>query len=71
MSFHYPLIGDPHLLTDNRGQAVAMAAGLERKLLRTSGDLDAYNLALGDFLEREVLKEILDAEMDSWSGPFN
>ena len=27
LSFHYPLIGNPMKLTDNRGQAVTMAAG--------------------------------------------
>ena len=52
LSFRYPLISEPHLLTDNKGQAVAMAAGLERKLLKTPGDLDAHNSALKDFLKK-------------------
>ena len=67
----YPLLGDPSLLTEDKGQAVAKAAGLERKLLRMPGDLNAYNLALDDLIEREVLKEISDSEMDSWSGHIN
>ena len=38
-----------------------MAAGLEKKLLRIPGDL----------IQRRLLKEISDNEMDSWSGPIN
>ena len=48
-----------------------MAAGLERRLLKTPGEINAYNDALKDFLERRVLKEISDEEMASWSGSLN
>ena len=67
----YPLLGDPTLLTEDKGQAVAKAASLERKLLRMPGDLNAYNLALEDLIEGWVLTEISDAEMETWSGPSN
>ena len=66
----YPLLGDPTLLTEDKGQAVAKAASLERKLLRMPGDLNAYNLALEDLLKRVVLKEISDVGMASWNDPF-
>ena len=35
VSFHYPLLKDPWLMSENRGQAVAMAVGLEKRLQRT------------------------------------
>ena len=65
--FHYPLLKDPRLMTDNRGQAVAMAAGLERRLQR-AGEIEAYNDALQD---QGTLREVSEDKMASWQGPLN
>ena len=62
ISFHYSLLRHPRLMTDNRGQAVAMAAGLERRLQRT-GEIEASNEALQDFLDRGTLQEVSKQEM--------
>ena len=48
-----------------------MAAGLERRLLKTPVEMDTYNDALKDFIERGTLREISDEEMASWDGHFN
>ena len=65
------LLDDPRLLSDNKDQAVAMAADLERKLLEAPGDLKAYNAALESFLKQGELREISEGEMTSWPGSFN
>ena len=70
ISFHYSLLRHPRLMTDNRGQAVAMAAGLERRLQK-AGEIEAYNEALQDFLDQGTLREVSEDEMASWKGPLN
>ena len=57
LNFTYPLIKDPSVLTDNRHQAIMLAKGLEKRLKRNN-ELDAYNEALRDFLNRGVILEI-------------
>ena len=57
LKFEYPLIKDPSVLQDNRQQAISMAAGLEKRLLK-SGELEAYNTEIRDFLDRGVIREI-------------
>ena len=56
LASRYSLLDNPSLLTEDKDQAVKMAASLEKKLLRMLGDQDAYNLALEDLLGKGVLK---------------
>ena len=69
VSFYYPLLKDPWLMSDNRNQALAMAVGLEKRLQKRTGEVDAYNEALRDFLDRGTLCEVSEEEMASWEGP--
>ena len=48
---NYPFKKDPSVLTDNYDQAVQLARGLEKRLIR-SGMLEAYNEQLRDMLTR-------------------
>ena len=68
--FHYPLIKDPVLLSDNWAQAIAIETGVQERLMK-NGQLEAYNDVVGDYIEREVFKELSDAEMEAWDGPVN
>ena len=70
LHFRYPLIKDPSVLTDNRRQAISMAEGLERRL-RKSGDLEIYNKALQEFLDRDCIVPISDEEMANCRGIIN
>jgi hypothetical protein len=70
ITFHYPLIKDPALLSDNRGQAIAMATGLERKLMK-QGKTEAYNEEIDGFIKRGVFRLLSDEEMSAWTGPKN
>ena len=55
------------MLSDNRGQVVKMATGLERRLKR-QGHLDAYNKEVQGYLDRGAVREISQDEMDTWGG---
>ena len=68
--FHYPLIKDPALLTDNRAQAIAVEASVKKKLIK-KGQLAAYNDVMKDYIQRGVFKELSQEEMDNWSKPVN
>ena len=68
--FKYPLIKDPALLSDNRSQAKAMAFGQEKRL-KVRGEIVEYNKEIASFVERKVIREICDDEMDRWKGPVN
>ena len=70
LKFTYPFVKDPSVLTDNRNQAIALAAGLEKRLKR-NGELDAYNKALQEFLDRGCLVELTEEEMENWDGIVN
>jgi hypothetical protein len=70
VTFHYPLLRDPACLSDNRGQAIAIACGLERRLVRNK-QLEAYNTEMRAFVERGVFKELSQEEMGAWAGPVN
>ena len=65
--FTYPTLQDPHLLTDNRGQATAMALGLERKL-RKRGQLEAYNKEVKGYVDSGVFRALTQEEMDTWAA---
>ena len=68
--FHYPLIKDPELLSDNRAQAIAIKTGVQSKLVK-DGQLEAYNNVMRDYIERGVFKELSQEEMDDWDRPVN
>ena len=61
----YPIIGDISKLRDNRYQVVKMAAGLERKLIK-SGHLAAYNEQFQDYIERGVLVPITKQQIQEY-----
>merc|ERR1711867_292140 len=68
--FHYLLIKDSALLTDNRAQTIAVEASVEKKL-KKNGQLAAYNDVMKDYIQRGVFKELSQEEMDNWSKPVN
>ena len=68
--YHYPLLKNPWLLEDNRAQAVAMAAGNKKRLMKR-GEVDKYNNELGGYIDRGVIRKLSDAEMAAWTGPVN
>ena len=70
VTFHYPLISDPMLLGDNRSQAVAIARGLERKLVER-GEIEPYNQEIQGYLDRNVIREVSRREMEEWDGAHN
>ena len=57
-------------MTDNCRQAVSMAEGLQRRL-RKNGDLEMYNKALQEFLDRDCIVPISDEEVANWRGVVN
>ena len=70
VTFRYPFIRDINLLQDNHGQAIAIASKLEARL-KLKHELHAYNLELQDFLDRGVLRNLNQHELESWTGPMN
>ena len=70
VTFRYPFIRDVNQLQDNRGQAIAIASKLEARF-KLKHELHAYNLELQDFLQRGVLRNLTQHELESWTGPVN
>ena len=70
VKFKYPLMRDPSVLGDNRGQVMSMAAALERKL-KKSGQLEDFNLEMEGFVHRDVFRELSEEEMRKWLGAIN
>ena len=68
--FRYPLLKLPDCLTDNRKQAIGIARRTEARLDK-KGQMEDYNLALQDFLNRGIMREIPGEEMTKWSEPIN
>ena len=67
---NYPFRRDPSVLTDNYAQAVQLARGLEKRLIK-SGMLEAYNAQLREMLERECLRLLTEEELKNWDGLIN
>ena len=64
----YPFLQDPSIaLTDNWGQAVAMATSLEKRLLK-EGFVDEFNVEFGKMKEKGAIVELSQLEMDQWGG---
>ena len=71
LSYRYPLIKDPAVvLSDNRQQAVGMAKGLERRLIK-EGLYKAYCDELQDYINRGVIRLLTDKEIEEWDGAVN
>ena len=70
LSMYYPLLKDGKVLGDNKQQAIGVARGLEHSLIKKK-QLDEYNSAFDDFIERGVIREISQEELDSWEGDCN
>ena len=70
VTFKYPLLKDPFLLTDNRNQVVSMAHGLERQLIK-SNQLADFNDEMEGFVHRGVFRELTEEEMRRWTGALN
>ena len=70
VTYHYPLLKDPWLLSNNRAQAIAMAAGNEKRLIKR-GEVEAYNKELKDYIDRGVIRKLSEEEMAAWTGPVN
>ena len=70
MVCEYPVVKDPSVLTDNRGQVTKMAESLEKKLKR-DGSMEEYNDCLQEMLDRGCMRELTDKEMDDWGGVVN
>ena len=66
--FHYLLIKDPALLTDNRAQDIAVEASVEKKLIK-NGQLAAYNDIMKDYIQRGVLKDQPEDEQHKENRP--
>ena len=71
LTFRYPLIKDPaEALSDNRRQAIGLSKGLEHRL-RKDGTLEQYNEQLRDYIERGVIREMSEKEIQDWDGAVN
>ena len=64
----YPFLQDPSTaLTDNWGQAVAMAASLEKRLVK-EGFVEEFNMEFAKMREKGAIVELSQLEMDQWGG---
>ena len=70
VNFKYTFIRDVNLLHDNRRQAIAIDTKLESRL-KAKQELIDYNKEIRDFLDRGVLRELSNHELESWEGPVN
>ena len=67
----YPWTEDVLKLRDNIQQATRMQCSVERRLLKDTAMMDAYNHEFQKFLDRGAISEISREEMDQYSGPVS
>ena len=60
-----------HKLTDNLSQVVRVQSSIERRLLKNSSHLEAYNAEFNKFLSRGAISQLSQDEMDSYDGPVS
>lgn len=65
----YPYEQEPTVLEDNRSQAIALMQKTEKRLSRNPTHAKEYCEQFQDFIDRGVLSEITDEEMDEHKGP--
>ena len=64
----YPFLQDPAVaLSDNWGQAVAMASSLEKRLVK-EGYVTEFNAEFAKMREKGAVVELSQLEMDQWGG---
>ena len=61
----YPLNQNYDLLVNNKMQAISRQTSLERKLLKMDR-MDEYNACYQDSIDRGVMVEITDSDIDDW-----
>ena len=66
----YPFIKDPYLLQDNRFSMIKRSESLEKSLKRRNMK-EAYDEEFKKFIERGVISEVSNEELESYSGPRN
>ena len=67
----YPFLEDPkEALSDNRHQAIACAASLERTLTK-KGLTDIFHVEFQKFIDNRSISEVLGQEMKDWTGPVH
>ena len=69
-SISFPFIKNPNVLSNNRNPMLKRSQSLEQSLKRR-GLSEAYNTEFKKFLERGVIAEVSQPELDSYSGPVN
>ena len=65
VNISYPINENYSILVNNKLQAVARQTSVERKLIKM-GRLDEYNACYQDSIDRGVMVEIFDADIDEW-----
>ena len=71
VSVTYPWTEEVHKLTDNLKQAVKVQGSVERRLLKNSSHLEAYNVEFRKFIERGAISKLTEEELDGYLGPTN
>ena len=66
----YPFIKDPYLLQDNRFSMIKRSESLEKSLKRKNMK-EAYDEEFQKFIERGVISEVSNEELESYSGLRN
>ena len=65
----YPFIKQGNL-SNNQGQVMSMQSSLEKRLMKTD-KIEVYNSCFQDFINRGVLKEVTEEELEAWEGGIN
>ena len=71
VSVTYPWTEEVHKLTDNLKQAVKVQGSVERRLLKNSSHLEAYNEEFRKFIERGAISKLTEEELDGYLGPIS
>ena len=66
----FPFIKNPNVLSNNRVPMLRRSQKLEQNLQKR-GLLENYNTEFNKFLERNVISEVSQEELDSYGGPKN
>ena len=67
----YPYSTDPSILKDNRHQALSILLQVEKRLKKDDAACKAFREQFNDFIERKVIRELSQEEMDNYKGPVN
>ena len=67
----YPWIKDPHDLSDNRQQALAMLRSTEKRLSRDQERSEVYQEQIEDMVTRDVARQLSAKIMDEYNGPVH